>query len=86
MMPASKAELSDQITRTYWSFWLWLSLTFLAVVNMTMVPSIFAGIVIIINLYVLITRYQEHKKFRAEYERKYSWPTHSSVDQSKETE
>ena len=86
MKPVSKSDLASQITRTYWSFWCWLFLTVVAVINMIVTPSLFAVSVILINLYVMITRYQEHKLLRADYDRKYSWTTRSTVDKSKETE
>lgn len=86
MKPVSKSDISDHITRTYWSFWSWLLLSVLAVINMIVVPSMFALCVILINLYVMITRYQEHKELRAEYDRRYSWSTDIPVDESKETE
>jgi len=86
MKPESKSDILHHISRTYWSFWCWLILSVLAVINMILVPSMFAICVILLDLYVMITRYQEHKELRAEYDRRYSWAINSSVDQSKETE
>jgi hypothetical protein len=86
MKPVSKHDLASHITRTYWSFWCWLFLTVVAIINMIVTPSLFAACVILINISVMAERYKAHKCMRAEYDRRYSWSTDSSVDESEETE
>jgi hypothetical protein len=53
---------------------------------MIVTPSLFAACVILINISVMAERYKAHKCMRAEYDRRYSWSTDSSVDESEETE
>ena len=65
---------------------MWCFLVLLATINLVITPSLFAIGVILINLYVVCIRYQEHKELRAEYDRRYSRATYIPVDQSKETE
>ncbi len=86
MVPVNKSELVSQITRTYWSFWLWLLLLVVSLINTIVISSLYSVIVVFINMYVLVTRYQEHKKLRAEYERRYAWSADSAVDKFKEPE
>ena len=82
----SKQDLTDHITRTYWSFWLWGSLTTLGIVNVITVTSLFSVGVLLINITLMVQKYHEHKTLRAEYDRRYAWPVDSSTDQSKEAE
>jgi len=86
MKLVNKQEYIDHITRTYWSFWLWSFLTFLAFANMVVVPSMFAASIILINIYVLATKYQEHKVLRAEYDRRYPPTFNKSTHELEETE
>ena len=86
MKPLTKQELTDQITRTYWSFWLWGFLTTVGIVNLIMVTSLFTVGVLLLNITLMVQRYNDHKALRAEYDRRYAWPVNSSTDQSKEAE
>ena len=86
MKPLSKQELTDHITRTYWSFWLWGLLTVLGIVNLITVTSLFSVGVLLINITLMVQKYHEHKCARAEYDRRYAWPVDSSTDQSEEAE
>lgn len=86
MKLVNKTELFDLITRTYYSFWLWCFLTILAVINSLVFPSIFNLSVVSINVFVALNKYQEHKKLRAEYVRRYPWPINQPTEQFEETE
>jgi len=88
MKLVNKQEYEDHITRTYWSFWMWSLLTFLALFNvvMSVVPSMLAISVLLINIYVLATKYQEHKALRAEYDRRYPPTFNKSTYELEETE
>ena len=86
MKLVNKQEYEDHITRTYWSFWMWSFLTLLANINMIMVPSMFAAMVILINVYVMASKYQEHKALRAEYDTRYPPTFNKSTHELAETE
>jgi len=86
MRLVNKQEYEDHITRTYYSFWMWSFLTLLANINMIMVPSMFAAMVILINVYVVASKYQEHKALRAEYDRRYPPTFNKSTHELEETE
>jgi hypothetical protein len=86
MTPFTKQELTDHITRTYWSFWLWAFLTTVGIVNVIMVTSLFSVGVLLLNITLMVQRYHDHKTLRAEYDRRYAWPVDSSTDQSEEAE
>jgi len=86
MRLVNKQEYEDHITRTYYSFWMWSFLTLLANINMIMVPSMFAAMVILINVYVVASKYQEHKALRAEYDRRYPPTFNKSTYELEETE
>lgn len=86
MKPLSKQELTDHITRTYWSFWLWAFLATVGIVNVIMVTSLFSVGVLLLNITLMVQRYHDHKTLRAEYDRRYAWPVDSSTDQSEEAE
>ena len=82
----SKQDLTDHITRTYWSFWLWGFLTTVSFLNLVMVTSLFSIGVLLLNITLMVQKYHEHKTLRAEYDRRYAWKADSSADQSKEAE
>jgi hypothetical protein len=82
----SKQDLTDHITRTYWSFWLWGFLTTVSFLNLVMVTSLLSIGVLLLNITLMVQKYHEHKTLRAEYDRRYAWPVDSSTDQSKEAE
>ena len=86
MKTMSKQDLTDHITRTYWSFWLWGFLTTVAFLNLVIVTSLFSIGVLLLNITLMVQKYHEHKTLRAEYDRRYAWPVDSSTDQSKEAE
>ena len=86
MKLVNKQEYEDHITRTYWSFWMWSFLTLLAGINMVVVPSMFAASIILVNIYVMATKYQEHKALRAEYDRRYPPTFNKSTHELEETE
>ena len=86
MKPLTKQELTDQITRTYWGFWAWLVLTIVSTINLIAVTTLLGLGVLLLNITLMILRYQEHKTLRAEYDRRYAWKADSSADQSKEAE
>jgi len=65
---------------------MWSFLTTLALLNMAFVPSMFAASVILINIYVMATKYQEHKALRAEYDRRYPPTFNKSTHELEETE
>ena len=86
MTPFTKQELTDHITRTYWSFWLWAFLTTVGIVNVIMVTSLFSVGVLLLKITLMVQRYEDHKTLRAEYDRRYAWPVDRSTDQSEEAE
>jgi len=86
MKLVNKQEYIDHITRTYYSFWLWSLLTLLAVANVIFVPSMFAVSIVLVNIYVMATKYQEHKELRAEYDRRYPPTFNKSTNEPEETE
>ena len=65
---------------------MWSFLTLLAGINMIVMPSMFAAMVILINVYVMATKYQEHKGLRAEYDRRYPPTFNKSTHELEETE
>ena len=65
---------------------MWSFLTLLAGINMIVMPSMFAAMVILINVYVMATKYQEHKAMRAEYDRRYPPTFNKSTHEPEETE
>ena len=65
---------------------MWSVLTLLAGINMIVVPSMLEISVLLINIYVLATKYQEHKALRAEYDRRYPPTFNKSTHELEETE
>ena len=65
---------------------MWSLLTLLAGINMVFVPSMFAASIILVNIYVMATKYQEHKALRAEYDRRYPPTFNKSTHEPEETE
>ena len=86
MKLVNKQEYEDHITRTYYSFWMWSVLTLFAFINMIVVPSMFAASIILVNIYVVLTKYQDHKALRAEYDRRYPPTFNKSTYKLEETE
>ena len=86
MKLVNKQEYEDHITRTYYSFWMWSFLALLAFINMAVVPSMFAASVILLNIFVMANKYQEHKELRAEYDRRYPPTFNKSTHELEETE
>ena len=86
MTSMSKQGLTDHITRTYWSFWLWGFLATVGILNLIAVTTLFSVGVLLLNITLMVQKYHEHKTLRAEYDRRYAWPVDSSTDQSKEAE
>ena len=65
---------------------MWSLLTLLSVINMAVVPSVFAACVILINISVMVQQYRAHKCMRAEYDRQYPPTFDNSTHELKEKE
>ena len=65
---------------------MWSLLTLVATVNMVFVPSAFAASIILINVSIMASKYQEHKSLRAEYDIRYPPTFNKSTHEPEETE